>query len=261
MTLSKLIVNADDLGIGVAVNRAIFESIESGLVTSASIMANMPGFEDAVARLRQHPHLQGKIGMHLNLTEGHPLSQPILDCPVFCDDSGCFAPYRNGRRYLFSLSRGEKAAVYEEMKTQLQRVLAAGIKPAHLDSHHHFHTQWAIAPLVCRLGREYAIPRIRLARNIGETRVLLKRLYKAMFNRWRLGNRHEFHNTDYFGDIEDMQIFVRREAMKRNGGMEKRGRMEGKSVEVMVHPLYDKAGRLVDLDGRELLNRLTAMGV
>ena len=248
MSLSGLIVNADDLGISTAVNRAILESMDSGLVTSTSMMTNMPGFEDAVALVRGHPQLYSRIGMHLNLTEGHPLSRPILDCPVFCNASGCFI--LNRRRHLFNLSRQEKIAVYEEMETQLQRLLAAGIQPTHLDSHHHVHTEWAIAPLVCRLGREYGITRIRIARNIGETPALSRRLYKAMFNRWRLGNRRDFqHNTDYFGDIEDMTIFVRR------------GHMESKSIEIMVHPLYDETGRLVDLDGRELLLRLTGMVV
>ena len=266
MPLSKLIINADDLGISTTVNQAILESMASGLVTSASMMANMPGFEDAVALIHGRRELKGRIGMHLNLTEGRPLSRPILDCPVFCDDSGCFI--FNRRSHLFNLSRQEKAAVYEELETQLQRVLAAGIQPTHLDSHHHVHTEWAIAPLVCRLGREYGITRIRLARNIGETPALFSRLYKAMFNRWRLGSRHDFYNnTNYFGDIEDMTIFVRKGRMKGRGGAEERGgrkepgHIEGKSVEVMVHPLYDDAGRLVDLDGRELLPRLTAMGV
>lgn len=240
MALSRLLVNADDFGISNRVNRAILESIESGLVTSASMMANMPGFEDAVSLLRTHPILSGRMGVHLNLTEGHPLSRPILDCPFFCNDNGRFV--YNRQRSLFSLSRQEKNAVYEEMKIQLERVLDIGIQPTHLDSHHHVHTEWAIAPLVCRLGQEYRIGRVRLTRNMGPVPSMSKQLYKLVFNRWRLRGR--FHNTDYFGDIEDINVFTR----SRN--------LNGKSVEVMVHPLYNEEGELVDLDGQNLYQRL-----
>jgi predicted glycoside hydrolase/deacetylase ChbG (UPF0249 family) len=242
MPPSRLIVNADDFGISNTVNRAILESIESGLVTSTSIMANMPGFEDAVMLVREHTLLTGRIGVHLNLTEGHPLSRPILDCPYFCNDNGCFAYDR--KRSLFILSRQEKRAVYEEMRTQLEKVLAAGIKPTHLDSHHHVHTEWAIAPLICRLGREYDIHRIRLTRNIGQPPGPAKRFYKLLFNKWRLGSRRDFHNTDYFGDIGDMKIFFSQNSL------------DGKTTEIMVHPLFNEEGELVDLDRQSLYRQL-----
>jgi len=241
MALSKLIVNADDFGISNTVNRAILESIESGLVTSTSMMANMPGFQDAVSLLREHALLTGRIGVHLNLTEGHPLSKPILDCPAFCNDNGTFIYER--KRPLFRLNRQERFAVYEEMKAQIERILAAGIKPTHIDSHYHVHTEWAVAPMVCRLGREYGIPRIRLTRNMGKPPSLLKRLYKLIFNKWRLGNDRDFRNTDFFGDIEDMN------------NTEKPS-LDGKNIEIMVHPLFNEEGELVDLDRQNLYRRL-----
>jgi len=239
---SRLIVNADGLGISNTVNRAILESIESGLVTSTSIMANMPGFEDAVRLLREHANGYIKVGVHLNLTAGYPLSRRILDCPRFCNDNGRFIYDR--KQQFFRLSRSEKRAVYEEMKAQIERVLAEGIAPAHLDSHHHLHTWWGVAPLVCSLGREYGIRRIRLTRNIGQQPSFAKRIYKALFNKWRLGARHEFHNTDYFGDIEDMNVFSRHR------------RLDGKTMEIMVHPLFNEEGELVDRDHQNLYGRL-----
>ena len=245
MALSRLIVNADDFGISNAVNRAILESMECGLVTSTSMMANMPGFDDAVVAVHEHAILAGKIGVHLNLTEGRPLSRPILDCPAFCNGRGGFVYKR--QRPMFRLSRREKTAVYEEMKKQLEKVLAAGINPTHLDSHHHIHTEWAIAPLVCRLGREYGVTRIRLTRNMGEVSGLSRRIYKKVFNRWRIGNRRNFQNTDLFGDIEDWKAYTRHESV------------EGKSIEIMVHPLFDEAGSLIDLDRKDLHQQLESI--
>jgi hypothetical protein len=207
------------------------------------MMANMPGFESAVALVREHPSLRDRIGVHLNLTEGRPLTRPILDCPLFCGADGFLASDRE--HPLFRLSRKERDAAYTEMKAQLERVLAAGIRPTHLDSHHHIHTEWALAPLVCRLADEYQIPRIRLTRNIGRPPAYPKRIYKHLFNRWRLTGPARLKNTDYFGDIGDLLYFSEHRWP------------DGKTIEVMVHPLFDEKGGLVDLDRKDLRRRLT----
>src|SRR6201996_9739990 len=86
MALSTLIINADDFGLSSIVNRAILSGMEEGLVTSTSMMANMPGFEHGVGLARVHAKLAGRIGVHLNLTEGPPLTKPVLDLPLFCGD-------------------------------------------------------------------------------------------------------------------------------------------------------------------------------
>jgi chitin disaccharide deacetylase len=139
---------------------------------------------------------------------------------------------------------------------QLERVLAAGIRPTHLDSHHHSHTEWAIAPLVCRLARDYGIRRIRLTRNMGPVPSRAKRWYKKVFNYRFLGRRSGLvDNTDYFGDIADMNYFLNAGGGARaNTGV--KGRVQGLSVEIMVHPLFDPAGRLVDYDGKDLRQEL-----
>lgn len=242
MAFSRLIVNADDFGYNESVNRAIVKGFESAFVTSTSIMANMPGFDHAVGLVNQHPFLQGSVGLHLNLTEGFPLSRALPDCPLFCGEGGRLIYDRD--RSLFRLSRKERDAVYEEFQMQLERVVAAGIRPVHLDSHHHSHTEWAIAPLVCRLARQYDIRRIRLTRNMGHIPSRAKQIYKRLFNYWFLGRRSGLvKNTDYFGDIDDMNFFLNSRKSKSAGNL---------SFEIMVHPLFDKTGGLVDYDGRDL---------
>jgi chitin disaccharide deacetylase len=87
MKLSGLIVNADDFGYSVPVNNAILRSFERSLVNSTSLMANMPGFGHAVDLIRGHAVLEGKVGLHLNLTEGFPLSSSLRGLSFFCDGS------------------------------------------------------------------------------------------------------------------------------------------------------------------------------
>jgi hypothetical protein len=254
MVYSRLIVNADDFGYSAAINGAILSGFESSLLTSTSIMANMPGFDHAVGLIRRHSFLQQKVGLHLNLTEGFPLSRALTACPSFCAEDGRLIYDRN--RPLFRLGRQEREAVYEELRMQLERVLAAGIRPVHLDSHHHSHTVWAIAPLVCRLARSYGIRRIRLTRNMGPVPSRAKRWYKKLFNYWWLG-RHSglVDNTDYFGDIADMNYFLSTGGGGRENAAFER-RLQDLSFEIMVHPLFDPTGRLVDYDGGDLAEKI-----
>jgi predicted glycoside hydrolase/deacetylase ChbG (UPF0249 family) len=245
MSLSLVIINADDFGLSSSVNRAILCGIEQGLVTSTSIMANMPGFEEAVGLVRDRDELRGRVGVHLNLTEGRPLSQPILSCQLFCGADGLF--YFKRQHPLFLLEKPVKAAAYEELRMQLQKVVAAGITPTHLDSHHHIHSEWAVVPLVRRLAQEFRIPRIRLTRNMGRQPSYLKRLYKTVFNRWQLGRHTGLNNTDLFGDIGDL-VYQSRS-----------GWPEGKKIEIMVHPQFNENGELVDLNRQPLQPQLAAI--
>jgi predicted glycoside hydrolase/deacetylase ChbG (UPF0249 family) len=61
-----LIVNADDLGASEPINEEIFRLMESGLVTSATLMANAPAFHHAIKQIRHFPNCS--FGVHLNLT-------------------------------------------------------------------------------------------------------------------------------------------------------------------------------------------------
>ena len=49
----KVIMNADDFGFSKGVNLAILEGFQHGILTSTSLMVNMPGFEHAVSSGRE----------------------------------------------------------------------------------------------------------------------------------------------------------------------------------------------------------------
>ena len=70
-----LIVNADDFGLTPGINRAIIEAHTRGIVTSATLMANMPAFYEAVQLAKVHPALG--IGLHFNITQGRPVAAPV----------------------------------------------------------------------------------------------------------------------------------------------------------------------------------------
>ena len=68
----KVIINADDLGISLDVNRRIEECINMGVVSSTTLLVNAPAFDDGVRIAKQHT--QVSVGIHLNLIEFAPLT-------------------------------------------------------------------------------------------------------------------------------------------------------------------------------------------
>src|SRR6059058_816174 len=68
--MRKLILNADDLGYDPAVTRGILESMRGGVVTSATLMVNLPYSEEAAAAAKGLA-----IGLHLNLARGEPVAK------------------------------------------------------------------------------------------------------------------------------------------------------------------------------------------
>jgi predicted glycoside hydrolase/deacetylase ChbG (UPF0249 family) len=236
---SPLIINADDFGLSTDVSGAILSAFQEDLISTTSLMVNMPGFEEA-CKLARAGKLEKRVGLHLNLSEGRPLTSAILDLPRFCRD-GLF----RGRPRAFRLSAAEARAVEEELEAQMQACLQQGIRPIHLDSHHHVHTEWAPATIVIGLARRHSIPRIRLSRNVGPGLGHLKRVYKAILNR-RL-RRVGLGGYRYFGSVRDVAPVL----SSLWGG-----------VEIMVHPRWGSDGRLRDYEeGPELRLLLADLGI
>jgi len=193
----KIIINADDFGMSPETNRAIVSAFDAEKISSTTLMANMPAFEEA-CELGKRYHLLGKIGVHLNLIEGFPLSEPIRRVPLFCDAAGMFRP----RKVLFRLTAEEARAVELEFAAQIDTCVARGIRPTHLDSHQHVHTVWPVGAIVIDIARRYRIGAIRLSRNCGSGIGLRNRLYKSAYNaRLKL---YGLAKTRYFGSAADV---------------------------------------------------------
>lgn len=155
----KKIFNADDFGISPGVNQAIAKAHKEGVLNSTSIMINLKYAQQAVELAGQMPDLN--IGLHANLTNEMPvLSRHRI--PLLVDERGKFA---HGFVDLALLSvlhpRELKRQVKIEVKAQIEKALAAGIKLTHLDSHRHVHMIPGIFKAFLELQQEYKIPRLR----------------------------------------------------------------------------------------------------
>ena len=125
-----LIINCDDFGQSPAMNEAIMHLLDERRVSSATIMAPAPGFEQAAEWCRRRK--QANIGLHLTLTsEFDALRFPSLTGHPSLHDKDGFL-YRTVEEF----ERGADAsAVAKELEAQLQAVRRFGIPLTHADNH------------------------------------------------------------------------------------------------------------------------------
>lgn len=219
-------INADDFGLNEHCSKAIAETFEKGLVTDTTMMATGEYFDEAVALAKERGFID-KIGIHLNLTEGVPLTKAIKSCPRFVSDGRFNKKYDRTKQ----LTPEEKDAIDKELTAQVEKIQAAGITITHADSHHHIHTGLFVAPIAVQVCREHGIHKIRLHRNAGQIS-FIKRLVKRRYNQWL--RKQGFITTDYFAYVMDIDGFDVPD-----------------NTEIMIHPDYDRDGKLIDRRGKE----------
>jgi predicted glycoside hydrolase/deacetylase ChbG (UPF0249 family) len=153
----QVVFNADDFGLDEGINAGIVQSYKNGVVRSASLTACGAAFEDAVARARNCRNLG--LGAHLTLTEEIPLAgRSVIEGRDL--EHGRFTALGPLARAAFR-GRLDMAAVEREWRAQIERVIAAGARPTHLDGHQWTHLLPGLFPLCLLLAREYNIPRLR----------------------------------------------------------------------------------------------------
>jgi predicted glycoside hydrolase/deacetylase ChbG (UPF0249 family) len=156
---ARLIFNADDFGLTRGINRAIAELAAAGALTSATLMASGPAFDDAIAVARAHPQLG--IGCHIVLVDGAPVSP--ADCiPTLLAPNRKF--FRSTMRsFLSALFTGRirPGEIEREAIAQIHKLQSAGIAVTHIDTHKHAHIFPAVARPVLRAAEQCGVPAIR----------------------------------------------------------------------------------------------------
>lgn len=187
-----LIVNADDFGCSDHTVDATIECFEKGVLSSATIMPNMPAFERAAAFAREHP--QFSYGLHLCLTDERPVSDPAA-IPTLVAPDGRF--WRTPEFFQRALT-GRLAArdLRRETLAQLARLKARGVTIHHMDAHGHVHKAAIVPYAVRRVLRASGIATVRRTQNFFYRRPRVSRwCFNHLTNTFirRLGR-----TTDYF---------------------------------------------------------------
>jgi chitin disaccharide deacetylase len=142
----RLIVNADDFGFTPDVNRGIVAAHRDGILTASTLMANGESFDDAVRLARDTPSLD--VGCHLVLISGRSLLPPYAPLPASAPE-------------LLRALAARRIRVYDELAAQVRKILAAGVKPTHLDTHKHTHLAPPVLDAVARIAEEFEIRWVR----------------------------------------------------------------------------------------------------
>lgn len=159
MTLRRVIVNADDLGWSRGVTDGILLAHRNGIVTSATLAANMPDAERAAALAGAEPGLG--VGIHLNVCQGRPMSDAGAK---LAGSDGLMRFTGPGLIARCLLRPWLIGAALAECEAQIRWAMDRGIRPTHLDSHRHVHAFGPLLAGVVRLARRYGIPFVRWPR-------------------------------------------------------------------------------------------------
>jgi predicted glycoside hydrolase/deacetylase ChbG (UPF0249 family) len=143
---TRLIVNADDFGFTHDVNEGIVEAHRNGILTATTLMANGAAFDHAVTLARGNPSLD--VGCHLVLVQGRSVADPSRELPATMTD-------------LVRALVQRRLPVYEELFAQVRKIVQAGIRPTHLDTHKHTHLLPPVLEAVARVAHEFRIPWVR----------------------------------------------------------------------------------------------------
>jgi len=222
----QLVINADDFGFTTDVNRGIVDAHRHGILSATTLMANGSAFDHAVRLARETPTLD--VGCHLVLIGGTSLL------------SG--KPYPlSVAQFVAALARHE-IRPYEEFAAQVRRILDAGIRPTHLDTHKHTHLAPPVLDAVARISEEFGIRWVRQPfdfplETLRATVPRLKRLTSdglgLMRPRFHLVlKRHGCRSTDHFSGF---QITGRLRTVELVRFL---GLLPGGSTELMCHPGY-----------------------
>jgi hopanoid biosynthesis associated protein HpnK len=241
--MKRIIINADDFGLSRSVNAGIIKAHRDGVLTSATLMANTPGFDEAVALAKENPRLG--VGLHLNIVRGRPVSRPDTVSSLLAADGRFPSRASVVMRRLF-FGRMNKAEFERELRAQVEKALAAGVRLSHFDSEKNLHVLPPFLKLVLKLGRDYGINKVRFVREFRFSSALgqsLKAAFlslscakmKGRLRRAGMVITDRFYGISYSGRLTAAAIdrILSRE--------------EDGSAEIMVHPGFVDQG-LLDLE-------------
>lgn len=218
-----LLLNADDFGFNRDINAGIVHCHQAGILKSTTLMANGAAFDDAVRLSREVPTLD--VGCHLVLVQGRSLA------------TGAPLP-ENPQQLIAALIAG-KIQPYRELRAQVQKIVDAGIRPSHFDTHKHTHVLPPVFSAVVRLACEFNVPFVRLPFDAGWWPVRpLDAWYRRRLKRAGLRAVDHFLGFRLTGSLTEQTLATALE------------RLPGGSTEFMCHP-----GHL----GRDLRNAPTRL--
>jgi predicted glycoside hydrolase/deacetylase ChbG (UPF0249 family) len=145
---ARVIINADDVGLSAAIDDSVFRLVQSGAITSVSVLAVGADVESVAKWIAGQEDIS--VGAHLCLTDG---LKPVTEAKGLVDVRGRF-PGLSALAARATCGLLSMETIYEEWRAQIDVLKSSGIKVTRLDSHQHVHMLPRIAPAIVRLAKE-----------------------------------------------------------------------------------------------------------
>ncbi len=155
----QLIITADDCGLSEGINEAAVTLHNQGILTTATVLMNFPAVDHAIQTFQKMPSL--RLGVHLNLTDGYPLTDIAPQSGLTIGDGHFQSRTLLYPRAMFPTSDWLDNAE-AEMVAQIEAFIDyTGRTPDHLTTHMHFHILPSLRALVLRLAEQYNVGWVR----------------------------------------------------------------------------------------------------
>ena len=183
--MKKLIVNADDFGYRSLINKGIIYAHQNGLVKSTSMLVDRDAFDEAVILAKGNPDLG--IGLHIDIDKFF-----IID-----HEAGIAKGWINNKIPDFAI-------IKSDIKRQIDKLLATGIKIDHFDSHHHTHLYPEVINIVIELCKEYNIKAIRFFERFYNDKVFAGKMKQILIDN-NIKIPDSFIEGWYYGNVDEVQ--------------------------------------------------------
>jgi predicted glycoside hydrolase/deacetylase ChbG (UPF0249 family) len=233
----RLLVIADDIGMGPNTTSGILHLGSQGIVTGSALLVNTPYAVDAIRKWRQLG-CPLEIGWHPNLTLDTPLSAPA-QIPTLVQPDGSFWPLRSFlKRWVLGLF--DPQDIEHEFRLQLERFTSlVGHPPRFVNCHQHIGVFAPVGEVLLRILAE--LPTRPYVRRIQEPLSVMRKLScsrgKRAFLGWlgrrlsRIQEANGFPGNDWLAGIAGPQCIAKPDFFTRWLQA-----VPGNVVELMCHP-------------------------
>ncbi len=280
-----VVLHADDFGMNRPVTDGIIRGFTDGLLTSTSLLANAPDAKRALAQWRRlevlqragrlpsassrtllgEPVVPFELGIHLNLTQGRPLTRTYPG--ALLDASGSFCGIGILFRHLGGGARKSpfESALRQELAAQIEWMIDHGFPPTHLNGHQYVELLPGLSDTIGGLLARYRIGTLRVARESGLFGTTLaheknprnwvlahvKRFYAGRLlravRRWDVDFPDAFFGTSHAGRVDCQLVRFFLDSGFRGRGV-RRGDLPGRGfgarlIEIGLHPACAAEGK------------------
>lgn len=156
----RIILNGDDFGRTHEANLGVAKAMKEGYISQTSVMVNTNYFDEAV-RIAKEEGFLDKVGLHINLFEGTPLTGAYKKLKQYARyDMFDYRP-----DFFHKYLNLNVDVIQGELEAQIQKYLSGGFSLMNIDSHHCAFYETPVLTALIPLLKKYHFESVRYIGN------------------------------------------------------------------------------------------------